>query len=314
MDRDKPKYPINYVARMTGLTPHAIRKWEARYQLIGPQRTASGHRLYSDAHIDRLRLLRRATEAGHSIGKLSQLSETELRSIVRGTFSPADAAVSLGTNDENAAPPGAGVLDQCRVAVRRMDWGHLDTLLAQSSARLGCLESLEHVVTPLMQWVGDQWHDGQLRIAHEHMATSRVRAHVERLYASVRSETTGPGVVLATLPEQRHEIGILMCAVAATMEGWRAHYFGTEMPAADIAVAASDLRAELVALGLSTIGAGQGLFEQLTELRDTLPAGTRLVMGGPAAEHINEDAARLGIACVRDLGHFQELLRQYRTR
>ena len=312
MDQDEPKYPINYVARMTGLTPHTIRKWEERYELIQPQRTASGHRIYSDAHIDRLRLLRRATEADYSIGKLSQLPEDELRSIVRGTLEPTIAAVSSESRSESSLLPGVELLEKCRVAVQRMDRDQLDTLLTQSSARLGCLEVLEHVVTPLMQWVGNQWHEGTLRIAHEHMATSSVRAHLERLYTSVRSEAAGPGVVLATLPGQRHEIGILVCAVAAVMEGWRPYYFGLELPVADIAMAATETRAALVALGVSTIGVGQELHEQLATLADSLPSGTQIVVGGAGAVSVIEDVARLGIRCVERLDQFQELLREYR--
>ncbi|MBI5091878.1 MAG: MerR family transcriptional regulator [Candidatus Hydrogenedentes bacterium] len=314
MNEETPGYPINYVARMTGLTPHAIRKWERRYELIQPRRTASGRRIYSDAHIDRLRLLRRATAAGYSIGKLSRLAEAELRNIVRGTFEPVATSVSSESKDENSSLPWSDLLEKCRVAVRQMDWDQLDALLAKSGARMGCLETIEHVVTPLMRWVGSQWHEGRLRVAHEHMATSSVRAHLEHVYTSVRSEAAGPGVVLATLPQQRHEIGILMCAVVAVLEGWRAHYFGLELPVADIAVAASHVRAELVALGLSTIGDGQELLEQLAELRDALPVGTRLVVGGPAAMNVNEDVERLGIQCLERIDQFQELLREYGTK
>jgi len=299
---------------MTGLTPHAIRKWEGRHALIQPQRTESGHRIYSDAQIDRLRLLRRATEAGYSIGKLSQLPEEELRRIVRGTFEPTAAEVSPESNDEKSVQPWTELLEKCRAAVQRMDRDQLDTLLAQSSARLGCLEVLEHVVTPLMQWVGNQWHQGALRIAHEHMATSSVRAHLERLYTSVRSDSDGPGIVLATLPGQRHEIGILISAVAAVMEGWRAYYFGLELPVAEIAMAAAEKQAAVVALSVSTLGIEQELHDQLATLRDSLPSGVQIVVGGAGTVSVKENAARLGIRCVERLDQFQDLLREYRSK
>ena len=64
----KNLYPVRYVARQTGLTPHLIRSWERRYAAVAPRRTDTNHRLYSDDDIERLSLLRNAVKAGQSIG------------------------------------------------------------------------------------------------------------------------------------------------------------------------------------------------------------------------------------------------------
>ena len=58
---------------MTGLSPHLIRIWEKRYSAVAPERTDTNRRLYSDAEIERLNLLRLATRAGHSIGNIAKL-------------------------------------------------------------------------------------------------------------------------------------------------------------------------------------------------------------------------------------------------
>ena len=62
------QYPIQLVARLTGLSAHVIRIWEQRYRAVEPQRTPNKRRLYSQREIDRLSLLRDVTQAGHSIG------------------------------------------------------------------------------------------------------------------------------------------------------------------------------------------------------------------------------------------------------
>lgn len=51
-------HPIKVAARRSGLTPHVIRVWEKRYNAVSPARTASNRRLYTDADIERLRILR----------------------------------------------------------------------------------------------------------------------------------------------------------------------------------------------------------------------------------------------------------------
>jgi DNA-binding transcriptional MerR regulator len=46
--------PIREVARQTGVNPVTLRAWERRYGLIVPQRTAKGHRLYNQEHVQRI--------------------------------------------------------------------------------------------------------------------------------------------------------------------------------------------------------------------------------------------------------------------
>ena len=72
-DRTRPQYPVRLVAERTGLSPHVLRIWERRYQVVAPERSAGGQRLYSDADIERLRLLGLATQAGRNIGQLATL-------------------------------------------------------------------------------------------------------------------------------------------------------------------------------------------------------------------------------------------------
>ena len=56
----EPKHPIRVVSERTGLSPDVLRAWEKRYRAVEPPRRDGGsQRLYSDADVERLRLLRR---------------------------------------------------------------------------------------------------------------------------------------------------------------------------------------------------------------------------------------------------------------
>ena len=48
--------------------------WEKRYAVVTPVRTAVGRRLYSDADVERLQLLARATLTGRTIGQVAAQS------------------------------------------------------------------------------------------------------------------------------------------------------------------------------------------------------------------------------------------------
>ncbi|MDL1950237.1 MerR family transcriptional regulator, partial [Acidobacteria bacterium ACD] len=47
-DDETPRHRIGAVARLTGISTHALRVWERRYGTLKPQRSDGGDRLYSD--------------------------------------------------------------------------------------------------------------------------------------------------------------------------------------------------------------------------------------------------------------------------
>src|SRR5919201_3225878 len=102
------RHPMRVVARRTGLGADLLRAWEKRYEVVTPARSPSGRRLYSDADIERHRLLYRSTLAGRSIGQLAGLSTRELAALVRRDAEAeraGDAAPRAQPVTPLAAPP-----------------------------------------------------------------------------------------------------------------------------------------------------------------------------------------------------------------
>ena len=73
------KYRVGMVSKMTGLSTHTLRMWEKRYAAVLPKRTDAGGRLYTDADVERLRLLHKLVQSGHSIGGIANLPDGDLR-------------------------------------------------------------------------------------------------------------------------------------------------------------------------------------------------------------------------------------------
>jgi MerR family transcriptional regulator/heat shock protein HspR len=57
---DRPRYMISVAAELVGMHPQTLRIYESK-GLVTPQRTAGNTRLYSDADLERLRLINRLT-------------------------------------------------------------------------------------------------------------------------------------------------------------------------------------------------------------------------------------------------------------
>jgi MerR family transcriptional regulator, heat shock protein HspR len=78
---DRPIYMISVAAELVGVHPQTLRQYEDR-GLVRPKRTPGGTRLYSEADVERLRIIQRlTTEVGLNLAgvELVLRLEDELR-------------------------------------------------------------------------------------------------------------------------------------------------------------------------------------------------------------------------------------------
>ena len=80
-NQKEPRLRIGAVSRLTGLSVHALRKWEERYAAVQPFRTPGGERLYSRQDVQRLALIKRLTRSGAPLGEIARMPLEELEQI-----------------------------------------------------------------------------------------------------------------------------------------------------------------------------------------------------------------------------------------
>lgn len=75
--KNHPVYMISVAAELSGLHPQTLRIYE-RKQLVQPQRSAGNTRLYSEADVERLRLIHRLTqEEGVNLAGVTRIIELQ---------------------------------------------------------------------------------------------------------------------------------------------------------------------------------------------------------------------------------------------
>ena len=89
-----------------------------------------------------------------------------------------------------------------------------------------------------------------------------------------------PVVLLATLPEESHGLGLLMAEAMLSLHGWRCLSLGTNVPMEDLVTAARLVDADAVGLSFSGSFRPSHVAESLAVLRQRLPSGVRLWAGG----------------------------------
>lgn len=96
--RDRPVYMISVAAELAGVHPQTLRIYE-RKMLVQPQRSPGGTRLYSDADIERLRLIQRLTqEEGINLAGVMRILELQVEK--ERLEAQLEAAESVASNAE----------------------------------------------------------------------------------------------------------------------------------------------------------------------------------------------------------------------
>ena len=303
-----PRHPVRLVAERTGLTPHTLRAWERRYQVVNPSRSDGGQRLYSDRDVEHLRLLHLATEAGRSIGRVSSLSLPALRDLVA---QDRQSRPPVEDRSFTAAAPNAGPeLDTAITAVEALDGRALEATLRQAAMVLSVPVLLEGVVAPLLREIGERWHAGRLEPAFEHLATTVIRTTLAGLIESAGARPDAPVLLVATPAGQRHELGAMLVATAAAAMGWRIVYLGPDLPADGIVLAARRTGAAMIALSIVYPDADDALVVEIARIRKALPS-IPVIAGGRAAHAREAELASTGTTIASDLNALWPHLRRH---
>ena len=257
---------IGELSRRTGVSPELLRAWEQRYGLLRPSRSAGGFRLYSVEDEERVRRTNALVADG--------LSTAEAARLAAGS-APGSPAVGPVAVDRPAVEELA---DQLRQALEGFDAvaGHaaLDRLLGAVSVEI----ALTEVLIPYLRDLGERWADGTVSVAQEHFASQLVRG---RLLGLARDWGAGgsSAVVLACMPGEAHDLGLVLLGVLIARRGWRVTFLGADTPFDTLESCARTVQPTLVVL--ATYNAR--VFRKHVDAIRELAAVTRLAVVAPIA-------------------------------
>lgn len=286
---------VGRVAKATGISVDTLRMWERRYGTPVPVRLPSGHRRYTE---DQMRTLRRVAEGlsrGHRPGELLLLDDAALDELLAVTEPEPEADAQL-----EAWLAHAAALDD--IALREA--------LEASAAEHDAVAWISQRAAPFLRRVGRAWADGEIEVRHEHLASEVLGEVLTDLRASLDERVPKRDmkpVLITTLPGEEHGLALIMVAVFCANFGVPCRRLGVQTPLVDIAGAAAQLDARAVALSISLASGGVETDRVLVELRDMLPEGCELVVGGEGAR-----GPRRGPRGVRVLSSSQKLARWLR--
>ena len=289
---------IAAVERETGLGKDTLRVWERRYGFPRPERDQHGERAYPLDQVEKLRLIKRLMGQGWRPGRLLAKPDEELASLA----APAEAAP-----DEVAG----GSLHLTVVdLIRQHDIPALGNALRQALHRQGLQQFVLETVSALNRAIGEAWMRGEIQVFEEHLYTEQMQALLRQAIGALPPGSGRPRILLTTVPEEQHILGILMSEALLTLEGAGCVSLGTQTPLADIGLAARAQQADIVALSFSSAFPTRQVAPLLKQLRGMLAANIEVWAGGAGVERV---AAPEGVRTMGSLDAALEGLAQWRA-
>jgi MerR family transcriptional regulator, light-induced transcriptional regulator len=254
---------IGGLSKRVGVSPELLRAWERRYGLLHPARSAGGLRLYSPADVERVAVMQQHLSEGMAAAEAAALAvrDVDAEEVARTALRPEairdELAEALEAFDE---PRAQAILD------RLLALATVETLLSE-------------VIVPYLQELGERWKSGEASVAQEHFASGVLRGRLLGL-ARGWGLGLGPAAVLACLPGEQHDLGLIAFGLALRSRGWRIVYLGPDSPIDTVADVSGRIEPNLVVLNAVSRDRVRPV---LPELR-ALARRHRVALGGAAAE------------------------------
>ncbi|HHY55548.1 MAG TPA: MerR family transcriptional regulator [Chloroflexi bacterium] len=271
-----PIYNLKAVVQETGLKADTLRAWERRYGVPTPQRTESGHRLYSQYDIDILKWLIERQEDGMSISRAIEL----LHRLEEEGKNPLDAASAPGAprNDGrsyemrtlSSLPEAPRLGETGTVAQMRDAWvkaclnfeeSQAEQLLAQAFALFPAEVVCMDLIQRGLHEIGAGWYTGRVTVQQEHFASALAIRRMEALLASTPAPTRAGRILVSCPPEEEHTFVPLLISLLLRRRGWDVVYLGANVPLLNLEATLTSVRPNLVVLTAQQLHTAAGLME-----------------------------------------------------
>jgi methanogenic corrinoid protein MtbC1 len=295
---------ISDVERDVGIAKETLRVWERRYDFPRPQRDANGERVYPPDQVYKLTLVKRLLDQGYRPGKIMALDVAALGEL--GGKAPCGPA-ARGIDDPEIA--------LCLSLLRAHQVAELRQRLTQAMLSMGLQRCVVELIAPLTTAIGIAWTQGQMAVFEEHLYSDMLQTVLRNAIVAASGERHDgqrqPRVLLTTVPQERHGLGLLMVEALLALEGAHCISLGVQTPLSDIVDAARTQGADIVALSFSGVSSPRAAVDNINELRLRLGAATEVWAGGGGVAMARR---HLQPGTVLDLGSVGSAVARWRER
>ncbi|MGW6449720.1 MerR family transcriptional regulator [Lentzea sp. NPDC055074] len=269
----EPLLSVAAVARRLGVAPATLRTWDRRYGLGPTGHTVGRHRKYGPPDVARLELMQRALLRGASSAEAARFALDSKSSMTHGVV-PVAPSGGRGLKMPGASRLARG-LGRAAVA---MDSIAVQEMLADSLTSDGVIATWNEVVRPVLTAVAARWQLSGAGVEVEHLLNECVLAAFVRATPLVTAGRNHRPVLLACMPEERHNLPLYPLAAELAHRGVVVRQLGAALPMDALAAAVRRTAPSAVVLWAQLPRyADPGVISALPRTRQQV----RVFVGGP---------------------------------
>jgi MerR family transcriptional regulator, light-induced transcriptional regulator len=263
-----PAFNLKVVLKETGLAADTLRAWERRYGLPVPNRTAGGHRLYSQRDIETIKWLVKRQSEGLSISRAVDLWNEQTTS---GSDPLAQSAQLVPSTLIQPRTPNT-TIDSLRAqwiqACLEFSESAADEVLNQAFSMFPVEMVCRDVLQQGLSEIGERWYLNSASVQQEHFASGLAMRRLDALLSATPSPTRRQTVLVGCPPEEWHTFTPLLLALLLRRRGLNVVYLGANVPADQFASSVKVMNAELVILIAQQLNTAATLQRTALELSD----------------------------------------------
>lgn len=247
-----PVYNLKVILKETGLAADTLRAWERRYGLPMPQRTAGGHRLYSQRDIETIKWLMQRQEEGLSISRAVDMWNEQIASGLdplaglgqTGSALTPALPVQYQSPDTTLATLRAAWVEACLNFSESTSEQILNQAFSMFPVESVCIEVLQKGMTE----IGELWYQNRASVQQEHFASALAIRKLDALLSASPAPTRDQTVLVGCPSEEWHTFTSLLLSLLLRRRGLKVLYLGANVPVSQFSETIENSRADLVVL------------------------------------------------------------------
>lgn len=147
----------------------------------------------------------------------------------------------------------------------------------------------ENVFKMALYEIGRLWETNQISVAAEHLATAITEAVLNELFAQlISNKRLNKKVMLTTVENEQHQVGLRMVADLFEMHGWETYYLGVGFPVEELIPYIAEVKPEILAISWSIPFNYEKLKLLIAKIQELYP-NLILLIGGQALQKLSPD-------------------------
>ena len=264
---------IGAVERDTGIARDTLRIWERRYGFPEPIRNDKGERMYPEVQLRRLQRIRRLLDQGLRPGKVIGLNDAGLDKLEANLY---------------LEKPLSDSVKHLLTVLQNTDGTELETALSIIYQQQGMQIFITETIVPLLYTVGERWAIGKLQVFEEHLLSEVLTRFLNSEISLLQKTAMKPRVLLATLPGEKHTLGLLMLAAMLSSRNISVVNLGGEVPLDQIVAAVERFDVDVIGVTFSSSYQYENIRRNLIELRESIAESVDIWMGGEGAKRLRK--------------------------